>query len=375
MRRILTISFFLIFSAVTGRGSVVIEEDMVWKGEVVVGSDLIIPSGVTLTVAPGTLVKFIPQEEPLRILVLGRLIAKGQAQSWIRFTSSSSQPRMGDWWGIEFKSSDSGSVLQNCLIEYGRYGVYCLVSSPWLRGDIICQNLRSGIACINRSSPLVDNCQMWGNGEEGILCKYLSRPVVRGSQIRANPYGVVVFDYSCPFLGSLKEEGDNQIYGNSLYDIYNLSPLRIQAQGNFWKESEPSQIDKRIYDDDEDGNLGKVSFASLNSLPDSVDGEGGWDQKEPGLVAVGMLDSLPRIIGRPSLPVDGKCRGGVVVKAWVDEEGKVTEAEVKRSDLDGDCEVLALEFVKGWRLSPGTYQGKRVRFWTTVPIEFPGGER
>ncbi len=349
-----------------------LQGDTAWKGEVVVGSDLIIPSGVTLTLAPKTVVKFVPRKEPLKILVMGKLVAKGEDKGKIIFTSSSPQPQPGDWWGIEFRSSDSTSILQNCLIEYGRYGVFCLASSPKLIGNIICQNLRGGIACVNRSSPLVENCQLWGNGEEGILCKYLSRPIVRGCQIRANRYGVVILDYSCPSLGSPEEGGGNQIHSNTLYDIYNLSPLQIQAQGNLWKEGQPSEIDKRIYDDEEDSNLGEVIFASLS--PPLADRGEGSNQGEPNLVAVGMLDSLPRIIGRPPLPTNGKCLGEVLVEAWVDEEGKVTGTKVKRSDLDGDCQNLALGLVKRWRFSPGTYQGKRVRFWTTVPIEFSKGE-
>ncbi len=346
------------------------EEDTAWRGEVVVGADLIIPSGITLTIAAGTVVKFLPQEEPVRILVLGRLIARGQ-QEEILFTSSSPQPQMGDWWGIEFRASDIGSILENCRIEYARYGLFCLASSPHVKRSIISQNLRGGIFCINRSAPLVEGCQIWGNGGEGILCKYLSDPVVEGTKITHNPYGVVVLDSSNPFLGSLEERGENQIYDNLGFDIYNLSPWRIQAQGNHWKESQPSLIDQRIYDDDEDSSSGEVLFASPRPGREGEEPA----QDESSIVPVAMLDSLPRVLVRPPFPSDVECKGKVVVKAWVDEEGWVSQARVERSELEGDCEETAVRFVRGWRFSPGTCQGERSLFWAVIPIEFPGGER
>jgi TonB family protein len=376
MKRILAFSLFLIaFLCPRGGVSGVMKEDMVWSGEVVVGSDLVIPSGVTLTIVSGTKVKFLPQEEPVRILVRGKLIARGQGEERILFTTTSFEPQMGDWWGIEFRSSDVGSVLENCRIEYGRYGVFCLASSPHLKGNTISHNLKGGVVCINRSSPTVEGCQIWGNGEEGILCKYLSPPKIERTEITANPYGIVILDRSCPYLGSLEEVGGNQIYGNSRYDIYNLSPLRIQAQGNLWKESRLSQIDRRIYDNEEDSSSGEVVFAPIKLFLDLAGGEMGSDQGESGPVAVGMLDSLPRVLEKPPLPSDLECRGEALVKALVDEEGKVWEVKVDRSNLDGDCERIALDLVAKWRFSPGIYQGKEVRFWTTIPVEFLGGKR
>ena len=143
----------------------------------------------------------------------------------------------------------------------------------------------------------MEDCQLWGNGEEGILCKYLSRPTVRGSQIRTSPYGIIILDYSCPFLGSEEEGGGNRIQGNSQWEIYNLSPLRIQAQGNFWGKDQPAEIDRRIYDDEEDSRLGEVVFTSSHPPPEGEEP----DQGESNPVAVGMLDSLPRIMGHHTL--------------------------------------------------------------------------
>jgi len=93
-----------------------------------------------LTIEPGVTVAF----EPGAYLQIGygcypgALAASGTLSDPIVFTSSASVPAAGDWDGITFNdtASDSLSVLDHCVVEYGGGGtsnqanVYCYNASP-----------------------------------------------------------------------------------------------------------------------------------------------------------------------------------------------------------------------------------------------------
>ena len=97
----------------------------------IVDGDIIIRHDATLTIAPGTVVKF---EYDRGIQVEGKLVAQGNASNPVYFTSSRNDllcgdtnndgtatvPVAGDWRWIEFSaSSDPSSVIRYAVIEYG----------------------------------------------------------------------------------------------------------------------------------------------------------------------------------------------------------------------------------------------------------------
>lgn len=79
-------------------------------------------TGTNLTIAPGTTLEFAPDIE---IGVgysnsIGKLIAIGEVDKPIVFTSSSAVPSNGDWDGIWlYNSTQPGTKFDNCVISYG----------------------------------------------------------------------------------------------------------------------------------------------------------------------------------------------------------------------------------------------------------------
>ena len=91
------------------------------KGAVYVEAE----QGVTLTIEPGTEVRF-EQDASLNIGystgTRGVLLAQGTAEQPIVFTSAASSPQKGDWGTIYLNNGSASSVLTYCTIQYGGGG-------------------------------------------------------------------------------------------------------------------------------------------------------------------------------------------------------------------------------------------------------------
>jgi hypothetical protein len=85
--------------------------DETWSGTVHLTGDVIVPPGVTLTIAPATTVSSQPFADDrhggndmkrIELIVQGALDLRGPSQESISLTSSSSTPAKGHWYGIVF---------------------------------------------------------------------------------------------------------------------------------------------------------------------------------------------------------------------------------------------------------------------------------
>ena len=95
--------------------------DMLITGDVLVVKTLTVPEGVTLTIAPGTIVRFEKSEGGNnRIVVKGKLVAAGMSRDPIRFIPKSKDS--GPWYGIEFIGEGRGTLV-HCVVEGASHGV------------------------------------------------------------------------------------------------------------------------------------------------------------------------------------------------------------------------------------------------------------
>ncbi len=80
----------------------VIERDTTWEGEVRIEGQTVVKRGATLTILPGTTVKFLWSDEDGDAIgdgelnCEGRIVARGTKESPIRFTSAREAPKPGD---------------------------------------------------------------------------------------------------------------------------------------------------------------------------------------------------------------------------------------------------------------------------------------
>nr|MBC8248564.1 right-handed parallel beta-helix repeat-containing protein [Anaerolineales bacterium] len=114
-----------------------ITRTVTWDGDdtlpFVADNDLTVNEGATLTLTPGTVVKF--EDYWVNLWVKGTLMADTTADAPITFTSfkddsvggdtngdgSASSPAPDNWGSLRFTSSSTGSVLDHTVVRYGGY--------------------------------------------------------------------------------------------------------------------------------------------------------------------------------------------------------------------------------------------------------------
>lgn len=185
--------------------------DETWSGEVIVmRPGVTVAKGVTLTIKPGTAVRFERTRRGLlaNLLVQGVLMAVGTADKPIRFTSDAPVPEHRDWGAIRLYPGSAGSVIDHCIIEYGSGAVYVednvTISNSiirWTTGTPValystCTVTRNRIyqmgggCCIEvhyRAQPTITYNTLWGSARvSGIRVEAYSHPVIRHNIIRDN---------------------------------------------------------------------------------------------------------------------------------------------------------------------------------------------
>lgn len=149
----------------------VIQEDLDWQGEVLITGPVTVEAGVTLTIHPGTHVRFThyrgyrEPEKRLVMVVHGRIQAVGTQTEPIYFTSDAPDPQNGDWSMLRILSPTEQSIFHYVIFEFAQQGL-----NAW------------------NASPDIQNCVFRWNNWEGIYFESYSRPVLVSTQIYENGY-------------------------------------------------------------------------------------------------------------------------------------------------------------------------------------------
>jgi parallel beta-helix repeat protein len=106
--------------------------------------NITVQQGSTLTVEAGSVIRFCPDTG---IIVRGALVMDGFPTSKINLTSFSYPSNRGDWKGVNFEpeSDDSGSLLNQVIIEYSQIGLMLDQASPTVTNMSVANSSVSGI--------------------------------------------------------------------------------------------------------------------------------------------------------------------------------------------------------------------------------------
>ncbi|MBU0508418.1 right-handed parallel beta-helix repeat-containing protein [bacterium] len=159
-------------------------------------SNWIIPEGRTVTIQPGT--KFVFQDS-VAVVVEGQLLAQGQINNPIVFTSSKRRPKMGDWRGFELKNGSDHSLFKYCIMTHGALFPIDTISpeAKYYRGMIACSS----------ASPTVNYCVIAHNQNNAVFLFGDCRPVVRYNIFWDNDASAVRADVNVPLAEYYGQEG------------------------------------------------------------------------------------------------------------------------------------------------------------------------
>ena len=84
---------------------------------------------------------------------------------------------------------------------------------------------------------------------------------------------------------------------------------------------------------------------------------------------IGGLKSIQQKIVYPEIALRARVEGKVFVKAFVDETGTVTSAEIVKG-IGAGCDEAAIDAVLQTKFSPGKQRGRPIKVQVTIPIIF-----
>jgi len=336
---LLFIGSFLFISEASADTNVsgIISEDTTWSlasSPYIITGNTLIKENVVLTIEPGVIIKFAKspiESQEYSIQIDGTLIAKGEKDQKIIFTSANSNPLPGDWGTIYFsdKSKDwdettqTGSIVDYCVIEYGGNSqggtsdigstliqinnASPLIQNSTLRlsnfdalrisfGDpkIINNVINGGRIIIYGGTPYFSDNEI--SGGEGFYIGGGS-PIITRNNIIANQgdtysggfridggspritynniinnskNGIGIINCLTSEMGCSPVINNNNIYNNERFAImlFGHSP-DIDAKNNWWGTQSTSSIDSLIYDQKDDYNLGLVNYEPFLTKPES----------------------------------------------------------------------------------------------------------
>lgn len=208
------------------------DSELIIAEDIIVGGLINDEGVITLTVLPGTAVRFqsgIKMTVGSSAIWPGKLVAEGEPDNEIYFTSSANSPAPGDWKGIQMTQyADRGCVIQYSVIEYaGGSNVPALkinVSSvtegqPIISVNKIRYNLDRGIEAIGPGTGsnivrarISDN--IFDGNSLAIFCQN-AQPIIEFNDLLNN-----------------SENDDNIAILNSSYET-----LCVTAENNWWGDN------------------------------------------------------------------------------------------------------------------------------------------
>ena len=166
-----------------------VNQDTTWQGKIHITGSVFVPSGVTLTILPGTVIRFAHYRGcrgpggRLSLRVEGTIHAVGTAELPIWFTSDAQDPMNGDWSMVRLVNASSTSEIRFAIFEFGQQGLNLWNSSPAVSDLIVRWNNWEGIYLESHCQPTIERARIYQNGYNGIAMEQFNDAILRDCYI------------------------------------------------------------------------------------------------------------------------------------------------------------------------------------------------
>ncbi len=210
-----------------------------WSGTITVTDSVYVPKKITLTIKPGTTVKFkanrnYQKPNKLRIDIDGRLLAEGTPKKMITFTSAAKHPQNGDW-GMLHLAGKTKSRLKYAVVEFAQQGINLWRSDMLISRSIIRWNNWEGLYAESYSTPRIEYNRVYQNGYNGMAMEQYNTVVLRKNIFEKNGTHGVHIDASTATLEN-NILRDNHAAGLSLDDISTVTATDNTLSGNWLRQ-------------------------------------------------------------------------------------------------------------------------------------------
>jgi len=167
----------------------IVEGNETWSGRVVLDGNVVVPAGATLTIRPGTELRFAPN---VGLAVEGRLLAKGSAAKPIVFRPATGS-NAASWQGISVThGSREGSELVNVRIEGAAQALNVVGSKVRIASSTLL-NGNKGVVSGGGAYVVVDGVTVRDMSEGGVDASVQTQGEVVGCRIeRVAGFGIQV---------------------------------------------------------------------------------------------------------------------------------------------------------------------------------------
>jgi len=171
-----------------------INTDETWSGNILITRSITVSKAATLTILPGTIVRFkhyrgykFPDAR-LSLFVAGTIKALGASDQQIWFTSDATPPINGDWDGI-YMNGTTDSIFNYTIVEYGLVGIVQFYSESVVANSIVRWVNTEGLYAEYSNVEYVNNT-LYGNGYHEIALEQFNNATVRRNIFKN---GIVAF--------------------------------------------------------------------------------------------------------------------------------------------------------------------------------------
>jgi len=234
--------------------------ELCWSGEVRLAGDVVIPEDASLTIAPGTTVRFVADANDLlrehpnfpgsELIVRGRISAIGSPESPIIFRADNEQALPGAWGAVNVEGSDE-ALFRYCEFRQADSAIHSRDSRVSVEQSLF-ENNRVGIRFNNSRIHIVSN--LLRNNQTAIRFHF-GAPVIRNNRFTDNRINLFITSHPQNYRVQANHFGAASEYQVVLGEEV---PEDILLANNYWEDVEPGQFDSLFFDGLRSDYLGRV---------------------------------------------------------------------------------------------------------------------